>query len=106
MERNSQSEPIIVSMEDPNKENKAVTMLDQVAPGDVKIERHATFYVEDEPPTSAQEEKKVSEKEKLVRYIDDNLIGKDQTFVGPFGRRKGCHCSPINPTQTEGRKVV
>lgn len=26
---------------------------------------------------------------KLLRYIDDNLIGKNGTFLGPFGRRKG-----------------
>ncbi|KAJ8682426.1 hypothetical protein QAD02_018218 [Eretmocerus hayati] len=26
---------------------------------------------------------------KLLRYIDDNLIGRNGTFLGPFGRRKG-----------------
>lgn len=26
---------------------------------------------------------------KLVKYIDDNLIGKNATFIGPYGRRKG-----------------
>lgn len=26
---------------------------------------------------------------KLVKYIDDNVIGKNSTFIGPYGRRKG-----------------
>lgn len=26
---------------------------------------------------------------KLIKYIDDNIIGKNTTFAGPFGRRKG-----------------
>lgn len=26
---------------------------------------------------------------KLVKYIDDNVIGKGNSFCGPFGRRKG-----------------
>lgn len=26
---------------------------------------------------------------KLVKYIDDSVIGKNTTFVGPYGRRKG-----------------
>jgi len=26
---------------------------------------------------------------KLLKYIDDNVIGKNGTFFGPFGRRKG-----------------
>lgn len=35
------------------------------------------------------------ETEKLVRYIDDNIIGKEQTFAGPFGRRKVVYCDYI-----------
>lgn len=27
--------------------------------------------------------------EKLIKYIDDNVIGKGNSFCGPFGRRKG-----------------
>ena len=26
---------------------------------------------------------------KLLRYIDDNVVGRNGTFLGPFGRRKG-----------------
>lgn len=26
---------------------------------------------------------------KLIKYIDDNVIGKNTTFSGPYGRRKG-----------------
>lgn len=29
---------------------------------------------------------------KLLRYIDDNVIGKSGTFLGPFGRRKVVYC--------------
>ena len=30
---------------------------------------------------------------KLLKYIDDSVIGKNGTFFGPFGRRKGrCLC--------------
>ena len=26
---------------------------------------------------------------RLIKYIDDNMIGKNSTFAGPYGRRKG-----------------
>lgn len=26
---------------------------------------------------------------RLIKYIDDNVIGKTSTFLGPYGRRKG-----------------
>lgn len=26
---------------------------------------------------------------KIIKYIDDNIIGKGVLFLGPFGRRKG-----------------
>lgn len=26
---------------------------------------------------------------KLVRYIDDSIVGKGNSFCGPYGRRKG-----------------
>lgn len=26
---------------------------------------------------------------RLIKYIDDNTIGKNLTFPGPYGRRKG-----------------
>uniref|UniRef100_A0A6V7J5G0 Uncharacterized protein n=1 Tax=Bracon brevicornis TaxID=1563983 RepID=A0A6V7J5G0_9HYME len=33
--------------------------------------------------------KKGEDTAKLLKYIDDNVIGKNGTFFGPFGRRKG-----------------
>ena len=32
---------------------------------------------------------KNEETNKLVKYIDENIIGKNTTFSGPYGRRKG-----------------
>ena len=29
--------------------------------------------------------------EKLLRYIEENCIGKDLTFSGPYGRRNGVY---------------
>lgn len=33
--------------------------------------------------------KKVEDAGKILKYIDDGLIGKGVAFLGPFGRRKG-----------------
>ncbi|KAK9708679.1 hypothetical protein QE152_g27077 [Popillia japonica] len=33
--------------------------------------------------------KKSEDVTKLLKYIDDNVIGKNNAFLGPFGRRKG-----------------
>lgn len=33
--------------------------------------------------------KKNEEVSKLIKYIDDNIVGKNNAFLGPFGRRKG-----------------
>lgn len=33
--------------------------------------------------------KKNEEVAKLIKYIDDNIVGKNNAFLGPFGRRKG-----------------
>lgn len=27
--------------------------------------------------------------EKLVKYINDNVVGRNSTFLGPYGKRKG-----------------
>lgn len=35
--------------------------------------------------------KKNEEVSKLIKYIDDNIVGKNNAFLGPFGRRKGEH---------------
>lgn len=34
-------------------------------------------------------DRKGADDERLLRYIHDNVIGKDASFVGPFGRQKG-----------------
>lgn len=34
-------------------------------------------------------ETKYEDVDKLIRYVDDNIIGKGNSFCGPFGRRKG-----------------
>uniref|UniRef100_A0A0C9RI32 TtcA_2 protein n=2 Tax=Fopius arisanus TaxID=64838 RepID=A0A0C9RI32_9HYME len=36
--------------------------------------------------------KKGEDTAKLMKYIDDNVIGKNGTFFGPFGRRKVVYC--------------
>ncbi|XP_074097608.1 uncharacterized protein LOC141526472 [Cotesia typhae] len=36
--------------------------------------------------------KKGEDTVKLLKYIDDNIIGKNGTFFGPFGRRKVIYC--------------
>lgn len=36
-------------------------------------------------PTSG----KAADFSKLIKYIDDNIVGRNVTFLGPFGRRKG-----------------
>lgn len=38
---------------------------------------------------SISREEKYEDKEKLIRAIDDNVIGKGNSFCGPYGRRKG-----------------
>lgn len=41
------------------------------------------------PAKSSIAAKRGEDTGKLLRYIDDNVIGKNGTFLGPFGRRKG-----------------
>jgi hypothetical protein len=49
---------------------------------------------------ATQSAKKNEDVAKLIKYIDDNVIGKNTTFSGPYGRRKGkqttvykfCYC--------------
>lgn len=40
-------------------------------------------------PVRATVARKGEDTTKLLKYIDDNVIGKNGTFFGPFGRRKG-----------------
>lgn len=41
------------------------------------------------PAKASLAAKRGEDTSKLLRYIDDNVIGKNGTFLGPFGRRKG-----------------
>lgn len=38
---------------------------------------------------SSSAPKKSEDVAKLLKYIDDNIVGKNNAFLGPFGRRKG-----------------
>jgi hypothetical protein len=40
--------------------------------------------------------KKNEDAAKLIKYIDDNVIGKNTTFSGPYGRRKGTSYSCLS----------
>lgn len=39
--------------------------------------------------------KKTEDVAKLLKYIDDNIVGKNNAFLGPFGRRKVVFCDYI-----------
>ncbi|XP_022913298.2 uncharacterized protein [Onthophagus taurus] len=39
--------------------------------------------------------KKSEDVAKLIKYIDDNVIGKNNAFLGPFGRRKVVFCDYV-----------
>lgn len=41
------------------------------------------------PPRSNRSSKKIEDTGKILKYIDENVIGKGVAFLGPFGRRKG-----------------
>nr|XP_034171195.1 uncharacterized protein LOC117600215 isoform X1 [Osmia lignaria] len=43
-------------------------------------------------PVKSITAKKGEDITKLLKYIDDNVIGKNGTFFGPFGRRKVVYC--------------
>ncbi|XP_015123427.1 uncharacterized protein LOC107045619 [Diachasma alloeum] len=47
-----------------------------------------------QPPRAAKSiaVKRGEDTAKLLKYIDDNVIGKNGTFFGPFGRRKVVYC--------------
>jgi hypothetical protein len=47
------------------------------------------------PKASTRERKpqKSEDTQKLLKYIDDNIIGKGILFFGPYGRRKGKRCA-------------
>ncbi|KAL3265950.1 hypothetical protein HHI36_010138, partial [Cryptolaemus montrouzieri] len=37
---------------------------------------------------SSNSPKKSEDINKLIKYIEDNIVGKSSAFLGPFGRRK------------------
>ncbi|XP_066589368.1 uncharacterized protein [Prorops nasuta] len=43
-------------------------------------------------PVKSIAAKKGEDTTKLLKYIDDNVIGKNGTFFGPYGRRKVVYC--------------
>ncbi|KAF5305900.1 hypothetical protein FQR65_LT07511 [Abscondita terminalis] len=45
--------------------------------------------------TSSSLPKKTEDVAKLLKYIDDNIVGKNNAFLGPFGRRKVVFCDYI-----------
>lgn len=44
-------------------------------------------------------EHKTEDAAKLIKYIDDSIIGKGTSFCGPFGRRKGKYSSLVFGTR-------
>ncbi|XP_039747702.1 uncharacterized protein LOC120624937 isoform X3 [Pararge aegeria] len=47
---------------------------------------------EDLPSRWCDRAHKAEDAGKLIKYIDDNIIGKGNSFCGPFGRRKVVYC--------------
>lgn len=45
--------------------------------------------MQEELPTRWGAECRKEDVSKLIKYIDDSVIGKGNVFCGPFGRRKG-----------------
>lgn len=41
------------------------------------------------PTVGGGNTRKSEEIAKLIKYIDENIVGKNSAFLGPFGRRKG-----------------
>ncbi|XP_071445541.1 uncharacterized protein [Hetaerina americana] len=56
------------------------------------------FYTlpEDYPHSDSEivksKSKKCEDSEKLIKYIEENVIGRETTFSGPFGRRRVVYC--------------
>jgi len=52
---------------------------------------HRQFYTLPDKPASVQNEEE-KDKQKLASYINNNIIGKNTTFLSPFGKRKIVYC--------------
>ena len=53
--------------------------------------KHRKFY--ELPENVSGPESSVSEnKQQLINYISENVIGSDKTFLSPFGRKKIVYC--------------
>lgn len=51
---------------------------------------HRKFYaLPDDYAKVTKPTQKTADPAKLVKYVDENVIGKNSTFSGPYGRRKG-----------------
>lgn len=57
--------------------------------GNRKLNTFPEDYVRIRQKINSTNPKKSEDVAKLIKYIDDNVIGKNNAFVGPFGRRKG-----------------
>ena len=42
--------------------------------------------------SNLDEKEQLSKGEKLLRYIEENVIGNQKVFSGPYGKRKGRFC--------------
>lgn len=50
--------------------------------------------------------KKSDDVNKLIKYIDDNIVGKNNAFLGPFGRRKGNFVFGKNCVSLTNKKIL
>lgn len=78
-------EPVIGIIKARDEKNMEKVKLEQEAAKDVKTKRHVTFCLTEPPSRDVV----LSEQEKLIRCIDENIIVKDLKFIGPFGERIG-----------------
>jgi selenocysteine lyase/cysteine desulfurase len=62
--------------------------------GDVK-QGDRKFYDLPTSQTIIRKEVSVTDPQTLSNYINENIIGRDVTFEGPFGRRKVVYCDYI-----------
>lgn len=69
--------------------NSIITVAATTVAPSVNVIATANQRVVPPRPVKSIAAKKGEDTTKLLKYIDDNVIGKNGTFFGPFGRRKG-----------------